>query len=323
MRKDRRLSAEERRDAVAALSILEPFRMTLSTAALLATGSDAPIVSAPLGRAVDEYLQEVRARLRESTVRQYEGDLYRLLDVYPDAQVADLTRDRLEAFLGACGGQAGMFRSVRAFLRWAARRNPPYLRPDPTREMTPPRGRKQGEVRFLSVDEVRSALPACGRYQSALALALFAGVRTEELAGVGKEPLRWRHLRMEEQIVRIPAEVAKTGRSRILEGLPANLWTWLDPGPDADPVCPGLGVEAVRRFQTAAGYRDRAGRTLRRWPQNALRHSFATYATAHWSDPGRVSMLLGHEGNPSLLHRHYRGLATRAEARRFFSIRKR
>jgi hypothetical protein len=41
---------------------------------------------------------------------------------------------------------------------------------------------------------------------------------------------------------------------------------------------------------------------------------------AFYGDVARVSIWLGHEGNPSLLHRHYRGLASKKEAERFFSL---
>ncbi len=54
--------------------------------------------------------------------------------------------------------------------------------------------------------------------------------------------------------------------------------------------------------------------------QDALRHTFASYAVALTSDPGRVAIWLGHEGNPTMLHRHYRGIATEADARRFFAL---
>lgn len=52
-----------------------------------------------------------------------------------------------------------------------------------------------------------------------------------------------------------------------------------------------------------------------------MRHTFATYATAYTEDAAKVSLWLGHEGKPQMLHRHYRGLTTKAQAEAFFALR--
>jgi hypothetical protein len=57
------------------------------------------------------------------------------------------------------------------------------------------------------------------------------------------------------------------------------------------------------------------------WPHNAMRHTFASMHLAHYQDPGKTAFELGHRGDPSLLYRHYRGLATKADAERFWTIR--
>ena len=149
---------------------------------------------------------------------------------------------------------------------------------------------------------------------SAIALALFAGVRPEELAGRGKPRLTWAAVNVSERIVRIPGGIAKTGQPRVLEGLPDALWAWLgSPGKPGDPISPGLSREIGRKGREILG--------LDKWPQDASRHTFATYHVAAFNDPGLTSILLGHEGNPSLLHRHYRGITTQAEAISFWALR--
>jgi hypothetical protein len=42
---------------------------------------------------------------------------------------------------------------------------------------------------------------------------------------------------------------------------------------------------------------------------------------AYTANAPQVSVWLGHEGNPTMLHRHYRGLATKAQAEAFFNLR--
>jgi integrase len=78
-------------------------------------------------------------------------------------------------------------------------------------------------------------------------------------------------------------------------------------------ISPGLSREIARKGREVLG--------LEKWPPDVLRHTFATYHVAAFNDPGKTSLLLGHEGNPSLLHRHYRGLATQAEAIKFWNLR--
>lgn len=117
-----------------------------------------------------------------------------------------------------------------------------------------------------------------------------------------------------ERIVRVPIECAKTGVGRIIEGLPDALWHWLDAYPPA-----GDFASVVSAAKAADRARRLAG--MDEWPHDAIRHTFATYAVAFTGDAARVSLWLGHEGNASLIHRHYRGLATKAQAEAFFALR--
>jgi len=135
--------------------------------------------------------------------------------------------------------------------------------------------------------------------------------------------LLWRHVNTAELIIRVPAEIAKTRKPRILEGLPPAIWLWLTPGLPEQPISHASSQWLIRVAQLAGGFSvKRAGQhhVLRPWPHDATRHSFATYALALTGDPGRVALWLGHEGNPRMLYTHYRGLATKAEALRYFGL---
>ena len=52
---------------------------------------------------------------------------------------------------------------------------------------------------------------------------------------------------------------------------------------------------------------------------NVLRHSFASYHVALEGDAARTALLLTHR-NQSMLWQHYRGRATKAEAKAYFGI---
>ena len=61
--------------------------------------------------------------------------------------------------------------------------------------------------------------------------------------------------------------------------------------------------------------------TLGRWPQNALRHSHASYAVASGVPLESLLFEFGHAGNPTLLRQHYVGRASKKQALEFFAIR--
>jgi integrase len=210
-------------------------------------------------------------------------------------------------------------RAVGAMWRWAMGEDPPMASNDIAAGM-PVTPKRPAEIKFLPVNEVSRILAGVGPHRPAAALMLFAGVRPHEVAGADKPRLLWSHVNVAERTIRIPGEIAKTGVPRIVEGLPGALWRWIGPpGRPQDPISRTLAPVVIEKAAAAAGYGERCQR-VRKWPHDALRHSFATYAMALTADPGRVSVWLGHEGKPALLYRNYRGLATKAEAEAFWGL---
>jgi integrase len=185
---------------------------------------------------------------------------------------------------------------------------------DVTLGLLPRKVRSESTIHFLPTAECEKILAGAGRYQSAIALSLFAGLRPEEIAGKGKPWLCWEHVQRKERIVHIPAEISKTRRARNLEKLPPAFWVWIESG--NGEIAPGRSRQITEHCAKLAGYgKDRP------WPHDALRHTFATYAVAATMDPGRVSLWMGHEGNPTTLFRHYRGITTETEAKKFWALR--
>jgi hypothetical protein len=56
------------------------------------------------------------------------------------------------------------------------------------------------------------------------------------------------------------------------------------------------------------------------YEQNSMRHSFASYHIAKFSDPARTCLMLGHIGDYNTLYGHYRNAVTPIEAERYFNI---
>ena len=73
---------------------------------------------------------------------------------------------------------------------------------------------------------------------------------------------------------------------------------------------------------TPPNYRDvfdaaRKAAGIDQWPQNALRHSFASYHLAKFNDAAALALELGHT-NSDLVFQHYRQLVRPKQAERYW-----
>lgn len=319
MRKNFSLTLDQKDDARRALALLEGTGISLEEAAKWVSGVSGAIRRSTYEAAVEEFLLAKKREKRALTTRQWYAQALHAAgrSIGPGRWMHEITTEEVRE----AAGDSNRGRALRVFFRWAAHLEEPMVRENPARSLEVANTYAiEREVEILDPEEVHRALASCYPYTSALALVLFAGVRIEELGGAkGKPPLRWQHIDCEEHWVRVPAANAKTRRSRVNEGMPPTLWKYMYPQRPSEPVCPGTPLQASRVFQRAAGYRTKRDAPLRPWPRNAMRHSFGTYHIALTNDPALTGLLMGHEGNSqTTLYRHYRGLATRKQAERFF-----
>ena len=318
-RKDWALSAAQRNDARVALGLLAGSGLTLEMAARVALNGRVASAKVTVERAVAAFLsQRTEEKVwRPSTAEWFDRRLQRFVDVFGGRLLDEMKPGDLNEWLGRMKGGArpGYFRAVRALFSWATRQDPPLAVASPTLRMEAPKGNaSEGDVEFLTVDQCEAVLRGAGPYRAAVALSLFAGLRPEEVAPRDKPAMQWAHVNEREKLIRVPGDVSKTGTARLIEGLPPALWSWLRAvDVKTGPISPGRSRQVAQVCKRALG--------LQRWPHDVLRHTFATYATAHTQDAGQVATWLGHEGNPTMLFTHYRGLATKAEAKRFFGLR--
>ncbi len=142
----------------------------------------------------------------------------------------------------------------------------------------------------------------------ALAIAAFCGLRRAEL-----ERLDWREVHMVKGLLEVAADKAKTARRRFIP-IRENLAAWLASyARPAGLVCP---PNWRVRFDKA---RELAGLAGDSWPDNGLRHSFASYHAAHFQDAGKLAAEMGHT-TPSIVFQHYRELVEPDEAARYWDI---
>jgi integrase len=162
---------------------------------------------------------------------------------------------------------------------------------------------------ILSVNEtarlLEAATPDILPY---LAIGLFAGLRRAEL-----ERLDWREIDFESGLIEVKAQKSKTAQRRHVQIQP-NLREWLMPLRTLKGnVTPALGFrESFGQAREAAG--------ITKWPENALRHSFASYHLAHFKNAASTALELGHHDS-RVTFAHYRELVKPKEAERYWNIR--
>jgi integrase len=138
------------------------------------------------------------------------------------------------------------------------------------------------------------------------AIGGFAGLRSAELEG-----LEWSDIDLGAGHVHVRALVSKTAQDRYVTVCPA-LAAWLNPyrGRTEKIWPPNL-----RRKLEA----DRTRASITEWPENALRHSFASYHYAHFKDAAMLKHELGH-ARETMAFQHYRHLVTPAQAKLWWTI---
>jgi integrase len=165
----------------------------------------------------------------------------------------------------------------------------------------------ESPVGILTVDQtarlLESAAPELVPY---IAIGAFAGLRNAEL-----ERLDWQEVDLQSGLIEVTASKAKSARRRFVK-IQANLGRWLQPHAQLSGNVTPLGYRIL--LESA---REKAG--IAEWPQNALRHSFASYHLASFRDAAFLALELGHT-NSNLVFQHYRQLVKPREAERYWKI---
>ena len=172
------------------------------------------------------------------------------------------------------------FAYLRMFLNWCERYD--IIDKNPSRRVDPPKAEKPDRA-ILTVDQMKTLLCATtGPMRVWLCLGGFAGLRTSEILS-GKVRVDGEEIHVED---------GKTG-GRYVARLPVFGRYW-----------PGQYVAMDER--TFRRHRQKLVETvkLREWPDNCLRHSFASYHLAMWEDAGKTAYQLGHT-SPQMVYKAY------------------
>jgi len=266
----------------------------------------------PLCDAVAAMLEaKAAAGVRPRYLTQLRWSTRRILAAFERVPVDRITTEDIEAWLARQRWAVATRRSVLADMRtlfaycqrrrWIER-NPVDAVERPRPEDRPPCILTPAEARRL-LETARREAPEVLAY---LAIGLFAGLRPAEL-----DRLRWDEVQPERGFIEVKAAKAKSRRRRLVTVEPV-LAAWLELAPRSGPmVRPTNFDRRWRRLRRLAGVR---------WGHDIIRHSFASYHLAHFRNPGRTALELGH-ADQEMLFRHYREVVTPEAAADWWALR--
>ena len=343
------LTGAQSRDALAALQRLENFRQSTGRKfSLLAATSEfvealeklsgrslgeavegflqtvAIVKRKDVSKAVEEFLEsrqhkaEAKAGKRAQLSATYETHVTSWLRGFAAAivnhAVCDLTKEHLNLYFKPLTNVGAKNRNdrraaIKMFLSWAARQD--YLpfnhrlfeANSMTRETV-----EAADTDFFRPAELQKLLEhASDDLRPALALAGLAGLRVEEIMR-----LEWADVWRVEGHIEITAQQAKT-RQRRLVVICAALAAWLESQRDAPGKVYPAGLHVFGR-----GFTKLRKKLKIPTRKNGLRHAFCTYHFALHANENLTAQQAGN--SPAMIHAHYKGLATKADAEKWFQI---
>ena len=334
------LTPSQRQDAAEALAILDG-RGTLTAAAKLwarHNGITGGVTVAELGR---RWLGNLKVQgCRPTTMIERGHKVERLAADMGNRPVSSVTRDDIAGWLTGKGLTGatwdGYRRAYRAMFNYAVAER--MLENNPVAGILAVRMDERLPTPF-TVDAASALLRTAAQWTPAivptLAVQFFAGLRPGEALG-----LDWSAVDFKGKTIRVMPETSKVRRTRIIE-MNKALVEWLTPCRKASgpigirtpsqfnyyifrkPIGPAYEQEDIPITEREPDKRPRglAAAAGVAWIPDGPRKTFATMHFAQHGDAGKTAGILGHVGDAGILYKHYRGLATKAEARRFFTIR--
>ena len=331
-----RISGKELREHIAAKALLRRSGLSLTDAARIALErererrAEEKARNVAFSEALDVYLHEHR-HLRARTLSDYRYQGRRLAAAAPDfcrARLRTLSAEDCARALDAAFPRARQRKKGLALLcavfNFAMRKR--WAEENPAKAVPTPRISEK-EIAALAPEEIealKKAAEAQGgpRALAALGLMLYAGVRPAEMLR-----LTTADVDLEERVVCIASRCSKTGGPRHVSVAPP-LYRILKNLLQAEEAR-GNGAAGTRiappdwerkwlKIRKACGWG--LGEGEKRWPQDALRHTFASYHLKRFRDIGKLQLEMGH-ASPRLLFSRYlnmRGIS-RADAARFWA----
>jgi integrase len=184
-----------------------------------------------------------------------------------------------------------------------------YIRDNPIVRISSPKIDHGTPERFTA-DEAKTLLKEARQRPASLGyfvLALFAGIRPEELAA-----LKWSAVDMKSKLVRIEGEQSKVRHHRDVP-LHDTCIAWLKTIEDRNPDSP-IAPPAVTLRRHRRALREKLGK----WPQDVLRHTAASFLVELHTKKELVAKWLGN--SERTLDRNYLSQVRRDECKKFWAL---
>lgn len=332
------LTPAQREDATKALRAAKG-KTTLLTAVeywMKQNGGEEGVTVTELGR---RWIENLKAQeCRPTTIREREYKVESLSKAMGSKTVASVTKADLQAWMrGKTGATLQTYRlTALAMFGYAVEEG--IIEYSVATKIKPVR-LDESLPTPMSVEAVRSIMQTAEQWAPAmvpvLAVQFFGGIRPGEAMG-----LDWSAIDIRQKIIRVAPEVSKVRRSRLVD-MNKTLIDWLLPyrkvaGPigitspaqfsyfmHRKPIGPDYEQKGVPIEKRQPDKRPKGliAAAQVKWIQDGPRKTFATMHFATYGDAGKLAGVLGHTSGVSVLYRHYRGLATKADARRYWKIR--
>jgi integrase len=256
-----------------------------------------------------------RAQMSKVYASNVAGILRGFAGMFPATMVSDLSKEHLDLYFKPLTHVSTKNRNdrratIKMFLSWAVKKD--YLASHHrlleadgmAREIV-----EKSETDFYRPKELQTLLAKADKdLLPVIALGGLGGLRVEEIMR-----LEWADVwRGEGQHIEISAKNAKTRQRRLVEMCSA-LVEWLKPYQKKTGKVFGAGINVFH--WRLAKWREQWKIPARR---NGLRHAFCTYHFALHSNENLTAAQAGN--SPAMIHAHYKGLATKADAEKWFQV---
>jgi site-specific recombinase XerD len=261
----------------------------------------APEEATELDRAIQSFIDSLKVRKSENTVRAYGSDLAQLSKMANSAE--DLTTDRLRTYLrthsSSPATRARKLSTIRAFCRFLRgakmiSRDPSEPLSGPIKRLKLPKPLTQGQTTALLEQEAPSRTPL--RDQALLELMYSAGLRVSELVGADLSRIDFQQgalLVLGKGNKERWTLFGDTCKRCVLayiekERVPAREGDALFTNPKGDRLTTRSVQTVVKKWAVQVGLDPQIS-------PHTLRHTFATHLLDGGADLKSVQQLLGHE----------------------------
>ena len=286
-----------------------------------------------LPQCVDEFLCVKRAEgCAPMTLTGYRSKLERFAHAFPGRRPSDVSPGELGRFIVAAPHprtRLDWWQTLHSFYAWC--RGMKYVAENPLPQALAKPKPPQGSTLVLTLAETRAILRNVKNTDQIgfWVLALFAGLRTEEIRRLQAHPARWSLVRLRSLAIDLPDAVAKT-HARIVPILPV-LRPWLELVKEGGlPFFPASHYMKCRRLRNAV-MEDRCGPLTAHhratnpqvrpplWAFNIARRSYISYRLA--CAGANYAELSNEVGNSeAMIRQHYYRRVSGQAARAYFSL---